>query len=50
MSDAESDRGEGDDDVFYDWEDEADLVDTEAAFEASMGIKREGKKRWGVKR
>ncbi|KAL7413540.1 hypothetical protein BDY24DRAFT_434761 [Mrakia frigida] len=50
MSDAESDRGEGDDDVLYDWEDEADLVDTEAAFEASIGIKREGKKKWGVKR
>ena len=50
MSDVDSERGEGDDDVLYDWDDEEDLVDTEAKFEQQMGLKRDGKKKWGVKR
>lgn len=50
MSDMESDRGEGDDDVLYDWDDEEGLDDVEAKFNETMGLKRDQKKRWGVKR
>lgn len=42
---------EGDeDDEFYDWSDEEDLVDEEAKFENKMGTTDKKKKTWGPKR
>ena len=42
--------GTDDDSDDYDWSGEDDLVDEEARYEKKMGIKDQGRYRWGVRR